>query len=76
MSADTRRKIIMEESNRIRKIKVNTIFTLPIELMKEEQRIRQFGEIITFPSSKSEERNGDTCDKAVRLFNEFVEKKD
>lgn len=75
MSADTRRKIIMEESNRIRQIKANTIFTLPIELMKEEQRIRQFGEIISFPFIKVKERDGTLCAKAVQLFEEFVEKR-
>lgn len=75
MSADTRRKIIMEESNRIRQIKANTIFTLPIELMKEEQRIRQFGEIISFPFIKVKERDGTLCAKAAQLFEEFVEKR-
>jgi len=75
MSADTRQKIIMEESNRIRQIKANTIFTLPIELMKEEQRIRQFGEIITFPFIKVKERNDEPCIKAVQLFQEFVSKR-
>lgn len=75
MSAETRRKIIMEESNRIRQIKVNTIFTLPIELMQEEQRIRQFGEIISFPFIKIKERNGDICEQAFRCFREFIEKR-
>ena len=75
MSAETRRKIIMEESNRIRQIKVNTIFTLPIELMREEQRIRQFGEIISFPFIKIKERNGEICEEAFRCFKEFIEKR-
>lgn len=75
MSADTRRKIIMEESNRIRQIKVNTIFTLPIELMKEEQRIRQFGEIISFPFIKIFERDGRPCHEAMKRFEEFVGKR-
>lgn len=75
MSADTRRKIIMEESNRIRQIRVNTLFTLPIELMKEEQRIRQFGEIISFPFIKVKERDNTTCSPAIKLFKEFVEKR-
>lgn len=75
MSADTRRRIIMEESNRIRQIKVNTIFTLPIELMKEEQRIRQFGEIISFPFIKIKERDGSVCQNAIQLFEEFIEKR-
>jgi hypothetical protein len=75
MSADTRRKIIMDESNRIRLIKVNTIFTLPIELMKEEPRIRQFGEIISFPFIKVKERDGQNCENAFQLFEEFVDKR-
>lgn len=75
MSADTRRKIIMEESNRIRQIKANTIFTLPIELMKEEQHIRHFSEIIAFPFIKLKERDGTTVTEAVALFEEFVYKR-
>jgi hypothetical protein len=75
MSADTRRKIIMEESNRIRLLQVNTIFTLPIELMKEEQRIRQFGEIISFPFIKINERDNKECTNAVQLFESFVDKR-
>jgi hypothetical protein len=73
MSADTRRQIIMQESNRIRQIKVNTLFTLPIELMKEEQRIRQFAdEIVSFPFIKIKERNGSDCPEAIALFEHFV----
>lgn len=72
MSADTRRKIIMEESNRIRQIKANTIFTLPIELMKEEQRILQFSEIVLFPFIKVKNREGSFVDEAVLRFEEFV----
>lgn len=72
MSGDTRRKIIMEESNRIRQIKANTIFTLPIELMKEEQRIRNFSEIITFPFIKVMDRNGDKVQEAIDRFEEFA----
>ena len=75
MSADTRRKIILDESNRIRQIKANTIFTLPIELMKEEQRIRNFGEIITFPFIKVKERTGEPVEKAWNALREFVSKR-
>ncbi len=73
MSAETRRRIIMDESNRIRQIKANTVFTLPIELMKEEQRIRNFcDEIITFPFVKIYERNGGEVGEALLRFEEFV----
>jgi len=75
MSADVRRKIILEESNRIRQIKANTIFTLPIELMKEEQRIRNFSEIITFPFIKVKERKGKFVEPALEKFREFVVKR-
>ncbi len=75
MSAETRRKIIMEESNRIRQIKVNTLFTLPIELMKEEPRIRNFAEIITFPTVKICERDGTEVDAAMKKFEEFVDQR-
>ncbi|MCU0427137.1 MAG: hypothetical protein MUF71_16085 [Candidatus Kapabacteria bacterium] len=75
MSADTRRKIIMEESNRIRQIKANTIFTLPIELMHEEQRIRNFGEIITFPFIKIKDRKGFPVKEAYTIFQEFIGKR-
>lgn len=34
-----RRKVIIEEENRLRSIKANTLFTLPIELMSEIQRL-------------------------------------
>ncbi|MCX6217015.1 hypothetical protein [Spirosoma sp.] len=72
MSATTRRAIIMDESNRIRQIKANTIFTLPIELMKEEQHIRNFSEIITFPFIKIIDRDGSTVQEAIERFEEFI----
>lgn len=75
MSADTRSKIILEESNRIRQIRANTVFTLPIELMKEEQHIRNFSEIITFPFIKVKERNGETVEPAMNKLREFVNKR-
>jgi hypothetical protein len=75
MSAETRRKIIMEESNRIKDIKANTIFTLPIELMKEEQRIRNFAEIITFPFIKIKERDGKRVAAAWKSLEEFIDKR-
>ena len=72
MTAETRRKIIMEESNRIRQIRVNTIFTLPIELIKEKQLMQSFSETVTFPFIKIVERDGSTVQKAIERFEEFV----
>lgn len=75
MSAETRRRIIMEESNRIRQIRANTIFTLPIELMKERQRILQFAEIVSFPFVKLYERDGKPVKAAINCFEQLVEKR-
>ena len=76
MSAETRRKIIMEESNRLRQIRANTLFTLPIELMKEEQKIKKFADhIISFPFVKIQERDGAWVEAAVQRFEEFVVKR-
>jgi len=75
MTAETRRKIIMEESNRIRQIKANTIFTLPLELMKEEQRILNFADIISFPFIKVVDRDRNLLTGAVNSFEEFVFKR-
>lgn len=75
MSADTRRRIIMEESNRIRQIQANTIFTLPLELMREQQRIRQFAEVISFPFIKIKERDGSPCERPIALLESFVSKR-
>ncbi len=74
-SVETRRRIIMEESNRLRQIHANTIFTLPIELMKEKQRIRQFAEIINFPFVKLFQRDQSEVPEAFKCFEEFVDKR-
>lgn len=76
MSTDTRRKIIMEESNRLQQIQVNTIFTLPIELMKERQRLTIFSKVVSFPFVKLIERGGNHKNQAaIDKFKEFVYKR-
>ena len=75
LSADMRRKIILDESNRLSKIKAYTIFTLPIELMRERQKIMQFSTIESFPFVKLFERNGDENAKSFDKFFEFVYKR-
>lgn len=73
---DIRKKIILEESNRIRQIKANTIFTLPIELMPETRRIEANNNtVISFPFVKIRERNGAIVEVAVARFTEFVYKR-
>jgi len=74
-SLEIRRKIIIEESNRIRSLKVNTIFTLPVELMSERQRLISFSAFVSFPFVKIREKNGDIVEKAVQRFEEFTYKR-
>ncbi len=75
MSADTRRKVIMEESNRIRQIMVNAIFTLPVELIKEQAKIKMFSEIVIFPCIKLQSIRGEEQIEAFQKFEEFVYKR-
>jgi hypothetical protein len=72
---DIRRKLIIDEANRIASIKVNMIFTLPIELMLESPRLNQFSTVISFPFVKIKEKNGSVNEKAVDRFVEFVLKR-
>ena len=71
-SLQIRKKILLEESNRMHQIRVNTIFTLPIELMSEHQKLIAISNVITFPFVKIREKNGDIVEKAVNKFVEFT----
>jgi hypothetical protein len=75
MSSDTRKRIIIEEQNRIDKIKAYTIFTLPIELMNQRQSLNQFSSVEAFPFVKLVERNEDLNEPAFSRFREFVYKR-
>jgi hypothetical protein len=75
MSTALRRKIIMEESNRISKIKVNTIFTLPVELSKERRSINHFATVISFPFVKLINKDGARVNEAYDKFTEMIEKR-
>ncbi|MCY7350305.1 MAG: hypothetical protein LH606_06525 [Cytophagaceae bacterium] len=75
MTAETRRKVILEESNRIRQINAYTLFTLPIELMRERQKLGQFAFVETFPFVKLIEKDGQRRPDAVEQFREFVYKR-
>jgi len=74
-SLDIRKKIILEESNRIRQINANTIFTLPIELMPEGRKLISFSTVVSFPFVKIREKNGDIVEKAVERFMQFTYKR-
>ncbi len=74
-TADIRKKIVIGESERLRQIKVNTIFTLPIELMAETQKLQQLNTVVSFPFVKIRERNGDIVQEAADRFYEFVTKR-
>ncbi len=71
-----RHKIVVEENNRLRQVKVNTIFTLPIELMSATQVLyAQSNNVINFPFVKLRERDGSEVAAAVDTFIEFVYKR-
>ncbi len=74
-TSDIRKKIVDDESNRIRQIKVNTIFTLPIELFSLEPKLRQFSTVVSFPFVKIVERDGSLVEKAIKRFETFVTKR-
>lgn len=67
-----RRKIVLDETNRIRQIKVNTIFTLPVELTPSRRLLESFSRVESFPFVKIRERNGQVIEKAIEKFEEFV----
>jgi hypothetical protein len=72
---DIRKKIILEETNRIRQIKVNTVFTLPIELMPQRQKLNAFSLVVSFPFVKIREKNGQIVNEAIKRFQDFVYKR-
>jgi hypothetical protein len=74
-TAETRRKIIMDEAQRMLSIQANTVFTLPIELMHETQRIQQNIPVISFPFIKLYERTGVIVESAFSRFEELVSKR-
>jgi hypothetical protein len=76
MSADTRKRIIIEEQNRIDKIKAYTIFTLPIELMSLRPNLNKIFNMEAFPFVKIKERKtNDINEPAFVKFREFVYKR-
>jgi hypothetical protein len=74
-SLDIRKKIVIEEINRIRQVKANTIFTLPIELMPETLRLTAFSTVVSFPYIKLKEKNGSIVEKAIQRFIDFTYKR-
>ncbi|NJA06185.1 hypothetical protein HC024_10705 [Methylococcaceae bacterium WWC4] len=74
-TSDIRRKIVLEETNRIRAIRVHTIFTLPIELMSRQRLLEAFSTVTSFPFVKIREKNGDLVEKAIQRFETFVYKR-
>ena len=66
------KKIIIEESNRIRRINVNTIFTLPLELMRFRHQINEFSQLESFPFVQMIDKNGKKLEKAFSTFQSFI----
>ena len=75
MSSDTRKRIIIDEQNRLQKIKAYTIFTLPIELMKAKESLKMFAEVVPFPFVKLASQDNTKIEVAFERFREFVYKR-
>ncbi|MEM9887765.1 MAG: hypothetical protein AAF849_17860 [Bacteroidota bacterium] len=75
MSTETRRKIIIEESNRLQQIDAYTIFTLPIELMKKRQLLYQFSNVEAFPFVKLLNRDNNTIVPAWERYLNFIHRR-
>jgi hypothetical protein len=74
-TADKRKELLIDNSIYYEKIKANTLFTLPIELTKEELFFKNKGTVLHFPFVKLQERNGTKVEKAYQQFREFVYKR-
>lgn len=76
LTADIRKRLVIDESNKIRQIKANTLFILPVELMKERQQLRQLTEFVPpFPNIKIQDREGRDQEAALEKLQEFVYKR-
>ncbi len=76
LTADIRRKLVIDESSKIRQIKANMLFILPIELMKERQQLRQLTEFVTaFPNIKIQDRDEKDQENSINRLLEFVYKR-
>jgi hypothetical protein len=69
---DVRKKVVDEISDRISNIKVNTIFTLPLELMPQTQKLLKFSTVVSFPFVKIKEKDGRLVDEAISRFQDFI----
>jgi hypothetical protein len=75
LSAEIRRKIIIDEQNRIEKIQAFTIFTLPIELLERRQYLGRFAQVFVFPYIKIIDINNQVIASAYLKFSEFILKR-
>jgi hypothetical protein len=75
LSAETRRRIIVDEQNRIEKIKAFTIFTLPIELLNRRQYLNRFAQVEVVPYIKIIDINNEDVKPAYQKFKEFLLKR-
>ncbi|WP_459195716.1 hypothetical protein [Wukongibacter baidiensis] len=74
-SLETRKKILLDDANRLSSIKTNMIISLPIELIKESAKLSNFSKILSFPVIKIREKNGDYLNASLEKFKELVYKR-
>jgi hypothetical protein len=75
MTAEVRKKIVIDDSYQLEQIKAYTLFTLPLELFKERNRLTQFAKVNIFPFIKVKDRQGEILTDALKIFKQFIEKR-
>ena len=75
MTAEVRKKIVIDDSYQLEQIKAYTLFTLPLELFKERNRLTQFAKVNIFPFIKVKDQQGEILSDALNIFKQFIEKR-
>lgn len=74
-TANARRRVLVDDRNRIRQIRANMLFTLPIELMQDSKGIREDAEVLSFPFIKVVEADNSPVEPAIERFQTFIYKR-
>jgi hypothetical protein len=73
---EARRKLILDEEDRIRSIRAYTVFTLPPELMMWRQKLVQYSIFRTFPFVKLyQQKDNSRVEGAFAKFRDFLDKR-
>ncbi len=71
-TAPVRRAIIIDNAESIKSIKANLLLTLPIELMSEVRKVKDYADVLPFPFVKIREQDGSFLPATLEKFKEFI----